>query len=422
MGYRPVSIFALLAGSFASAELPAGTGLEETPGRSTLVARNAITPSVAVDANGALLVAVFDRASRNIHVLSSEDGGKTFGAPVVALDTTGRGEAGMQRGPRIAVDGKGTVFVSACLKNPQKPPYGADVIAAASRDAGKTFSAPVRVNDAPGSTPEMYQALAGSAQGGAWLSWLDLRREPEHGQMVYAARLDLDPDGKPMPAKNVEVYVSPGKSVCECCNVGIIADARGDVAVAFRNSLPDGTRDAFVALSRDRGATFSPAIKVGKTSWKAAGCPMDAPAVAASADGAVLAVAWMDRRAGESDPDVHWSTLPGGFGAEPAAAWSVETTVHNATAGKQAHPSLAADTTGAVIAVWEDGRSGEAVIAGASSRAPGRNFLLSERGAGKASFPALAVGKGLAVVTYEAGAGVWIRVFDPTALGAPPKR
>jgi hypothetical protein len=421
---HPRTLLGLLAAvlaPWASGPATAGEAVKAPGGLTPLaatasatVADLAVTPAAAVDREGGIHVVYFDSKAKNVLLAVSRDGGKTFGAPVTAIDTGGRGQAGAQRGPRVAVDDRKTVYVSTCLgsEKPVKEPWEADVLIAASRDGGKTFSPPIRVNDAPGSTPERYQALAVEPDGGAHLAWLDLRKKPQLGQMIYTAKVTVGDDGRPAAASNIEVYVSPKGSVCECCDVGIAAAGGGKVAIAFRNSLADGSRDAFLAVSTDGGSSFAPAVKVGRTRWKAPGCPMDAPAVAGSADGKTLAVAWMDRRQGDEDPDLWWVAMPGGFGPPGAGNAPAESSLASSRQGRQTHPSLAVDAEGTVLAAWEDNRPGWPAIALTTSKSGKRDFLLSEKGEGKASFPQVAAAGKLAVVVYEAGGKVIARIFD----------
>lgn len=253
--------------------LGAGGELEELASRPVTVAKGARTPWAAFGAEGGLFVVFFDDKRKDVLLAVSRNGGGSFSEPSLAIATGGRGHAGMQRGPRVAVDGRGDIYVSACFKieaGDERSP-GSDVCLAVSRDGGKSFGKPVRVNDVARSAPEMYHALAVTASGEPSLAWLDLRRAPELGQVVYSARLTRDGAGELAPARNVEVYVSPKKSVCECCALSIAVDRSGNAAIAFRNSLPDGSRDTFLALSRDRGASFLPAARVGLGSWKTPG-------------------------------------------------------------------------------------------------------------------------------------------------------
>src|SRR6185295_18817790 len=66
------------------------------------VAEGAKVPQLALDADGNAYV-VFSR-NGNIELAISTDGGKTFGAPVPALNTDGKDLSLPNRGPRIAVD------------------------------------------------------------------------------------------------------------------------------------------------------------------------------------------------------------------------------------------------------------------------------------------------------------------------------
>src|SRR5260221_12587103 len=64
---------------------------------------------------------------------------------------------GMHRGPRVAYTGQGIV-ISAVVGQQGKGKDG-DVMAWRSLEGGKNWSAPDRLNDAPGSTRESLHAL-----------------------------------------------------------------------------------------------------------------------------------------------------------------------------------------------------------------------------------------------------------------------
>src|SRR5262245_53573653 len=153
-----MSVLALLAALAAGGDLsaapprdPASVGLERLAAPLTVVARKALTPAVAAGPEGRVYVVVFDPETKDYLLHVSADGGKTFAAPAVAIASSGRGYAGMQRGPRVALDGRGTVYVSAAFRLDPKDEGSdwADVYLAASADGGKTFGKPARVNDAP---------------------------------------------------------------------------------------------------------------------------------------------------------------------------------------------------------------------------------------------------------------------------------
>jgi hypothetical protein len=118
---------------------------------------------------------------------------------------------------------------------------------------------------------------------------------------------------------------------------------------------------------------------------------MDAPAVAVSADGKRIAVAWMDQRTGNNQRDVWWRVAKDGkFGAEAS--------LHEKADGLQAHPALAVDAKGVVHAAWEDGREGPTRVMYATSEKK-ENVALS--GGGRAGFPSLACGPDFVVAVWE---------------------
>src|SRR2546426_221445 len=83
----------------------------QEPAPPIVVAKGAEQPQLAADKDG-VLYCVFLRKG-NIEVSVSTDDGATWSAPAVAIDAHGKAHAGMQRGPRIGVDEKKRVTVTA---------------------------------------------------------------------------------------------------------------------------------------------------------------------------------------------------------------------------------------------------------------------------------------------------------------------
>ena len=149
----------------------------------------------------------------------------------------------------------------------------------APRTGGRTWTAPVTVNDVPGSAREGLHALAANPSGVVVVAWLDLR---EKGTRIYAA---VSRDHGATWTPDTLVYASPSGAVCECCHPSAAVSTDGRVAIMFRNSLA-GQRDMYLAESKD-GVTFSPARKLGTSSWTLNACPMDGGAVAFNDEGVV---------------------------------------------------------------------------------------------------------------------------------------
>lgn len=223
------------------------------------VVAGAIQPQLTQDADGAFYCTFIRNG--NIELSISSDGGKTWSPPVVAIDAKGKANGGRQRGPRIGVDSKKNVFISAPLcfdpaKLKEKYPP-AELWLATSTDGGKTFGAPIQVNDVVGAAAEALHQLAVAPNGDAHVSWLDNR--DGKGNCLFYARVS---GGK--VSKNVKIT----PPVCPCCAPGIALDGKGNPFVAYREMADDASREVFLTLSRDAGKTWTPPGRVNKKDTK----------------------------------------------------------------------------------------------------------------------------------------------------------
>ena len=244
------------------AVLSASAAADE-PGPRVVVARDAIQPHVAIDAKGKIY-AVFIR-NGSIELSMSDDQGKTFSPPSTAIDGKGKATGGLQRGPRVAVDGMGVVYVTAPLcfdpaEFSKRYPVR-DLYLAVSKDGGKSFSKPARVNDVPKKAPEALHWLAASPRGGAHVAWLDLRLGRPRTQSLAYTTIKA---GSAKAARNKLVVPGP---LCECCAPGIAVDGKGNPVVVWREGGQKSSREIFLALSRNGGRSFGRAARInrGKT-------------------------------------------------------------------------------------------------------------------------------------------------------------
>lgn len=221
------------------------------------IASEAIQPQVAIDGEGNIYVAMLHKG--NISVAVSTDGGKSFGEPVVAIDVRGRMKGGRQRGPRIGVDAKKNIIVTAPVvfdeAEFQKKYPTADLYLVTSNDGGKTWTKPVRVNEVPKKAPESLHWLAVTPSGEAHIAWLDLRGRQGPGQDIYFAKVV---NGK--VSKNNPIATN----VCECCAPGLAVDTAGNPLVAFREGGKKPSREIFAIRSANKGATFSRPVQLNK--------------------------------------------------------------------------------------------------------------------------------------------------------------
>jgi hypothetical protein len=219
-----------------------------------VIARGALQPSLAADKDGGFYCAFIRNG--NIELSISTDNGRTWSAPVVAMDAKGKARGGMQRGPRIGVDAKKAVTITAPLcfdeKELAKKYPTAELWLTRSTDGGRSFSKPIQVNEQNGTAPEALHALGVAPDGSAHVAWLDMRGRKK-GQDLYYVKVV---DGK--PGRNVKV----GATLCECCAPGLAVDEDGKPMLIWRDGAASGDRPIWLSFSKDAGRSFVPPMRV----------------------------------------------------------------------------------------------------------------------------------------------------------------
>jgi hypothetical protein len=275
-----------------------------------------LTPTTATDflqpqfAASERLVAVAYGSPNTVYLSVSHDRGATFSEPRKVAGVPGL-NLGRHRGPRVAITPSGIV-VSAI--------NGADLLTWSSTDEGKTWESGAVVNDVPKAAREGLHAMASRSDGLLYATWLDDREGRKELFGAYSS------DNGATWSKNIRIYALPDGPICNCCHPTAVFAPNGELEVMWRNAL-DGSRDMYLASSKDGGKTFSAAEKQGAGTWKLDACPMDGGGVAATAQGKIV-TAW--RR---------------GAAVYMAPQGGAETLIH---AGKD--PSIAANAEGIYIA------------------------------------------------------------------------
>ncbi len=316
-------------------------------------------PQIAVEKD---TVAVTWGSANAVYASVSTDGGRRF-KPAVKVGEAPMLMLGMHRGPRIAIS-DGALLVSA-IQGTERMKDG-DLVVYRSTDGGATWSKPAKLNDLPNAAREGLHGMA--AQGRRVLvTWLDLR---SGAMQLYGA---VSEDGGQGWSENRLIYQSPDGFICQCCHPTAHIGAKGEIYAMWRNALA-GSRDLWMAVSKDGGKTWSPA-KLGKGTWPLNACPMDGGGLATDERGAVH-TAW--RREGTV------------YYAKPGEA---ETEL-----GKGRNPALAATSKGAYV-IWTDGPE-------LKLKSPGSAEAVTI--APEAAFPVLA-GSGPVFAAWEEKGGIAIR-------------
>ena len=234
--------------------------------------RGAVQPQVAVAPSGRIHV-VFGKDNAVFHTTSLD--GRAFSAPV-KIGALEKLALKMRRGPRVTATD--TLVLATAISHAD-----GNVHAWTSADTGKTWQEGAPLNTVPNSAREGLQSLAGDGRGLVAAVWLDMRGE---GTEPWSR---VSRDGGATWAADVSIYQSPDGHICECCVPNVAISPTGEIAAMWRNWL-GGSRDPWLAISADGGATFGEAKKLGAETWKLNGCPMDGGALAFSQTGKPLAV------------------------------------------------------------------------------------------------------------------------------------
>ncbi|HEY9760346.1 MAG TPA: sialidase family protein [Oculatellaceae cyanobacterium] len=296
------------------------------------------SPSLKFDAKGHLHVA-FGRAgkdasgnqSSDVFITESEDGGKTWSAPVQISEALGRSSH-----PSLFVEKSGALDV-AWSSGDGDP----DVYFSRSTDGGKTWAKPVDVSNTPGSSTE--PALAASSDGTLHMVWCDTSKGARNKDVYYSYSKDLGKTWGKDPLQPAEdISNTPGVS----SEPQVVVDDEDSVHVAWTDSTPGQTRPDIFYSSLSAGSNSS-----GNGKWTK---PVDLsdntrisshPGIATGPNGKVYLV-WSD-----SSKELHladvWCMVGdhGKFGKQQ--------NVSN-TAGVSTQPCISGDDTGRVVISWSD--------------------------------------------------------------------
>ncbi|HEX7317703.1 MAG TPA: sialidase family protein [Pyrinomonadaceae bacterium] len=370
-------------------------------------------PSVAAAADGSVYVAwVAHRPNKEADVFLSRfdregapQGSAVRVNPAAGVATAWRGDP-----PDVAVAPDGAVYV-VWTARAAGAEHATTLYLSASRDGGRSFDAPVKVNDDARACVHGMHSLAVGADGRVYVAWLDERDiEPKkadpskapshmHTESNRAVYFAASADGGRAFTFNRKVAAE----ACPCCKTALAISGDGRVYVGWRQVMPGDFRHVAVAASDDGGDTFAAPSIVSDDRWELRGCPVSGPALAAG-EGGALRVLWYT--AGEAGP-------PGLYSAESADGGRTFAPRLAVTEGSlRGTPLLLRDGRGLPLAVYEG-------VSESGSRALWRVGLGEATGATGGAAP-VAGGESVAAtardgrlhVAYVAKGGVWLAQSD----------
>ena len=225
------------------------------------------------------------------------------------------GEATAWRGdaPTVAVAPDGTVYVGWTARD-EAAPHASTLYLSASRDGGRSFGPPSKVNDDAKPGDHGMHSLAVSGDGRVYVAWLDERdivpKEADPVEGPFAHAHGEQPRGllRLLDGRRAHLLAEPeggGRSLPVLQNVAR-RRARTDASTsAWRQVLPGNFRHIAVASSDRRRATFSPAGIVSDDRWELQGCPVSGAALSAGATARCACSG--TRRVRPGRPGLYWS-------------------------------------------------------------------------------------------------------------------
>jgi hypothetical protein len=210
--------------------------------------------------------------------------------PVRVHPQRGLGNLHAQAPPQVRVGPDGTVYVlwSNRISVPGRRFPASNLYLARSTDGGRTFAPPCLVNDDAAGPPSShtFHDLAIGPDGSVYVSWIDARRldaQRANAPMHHHEAGPAGPDiriARSLDGCTFDSSIIVDSTSCPCCRTALAVDARGTLYVAWRKVFSGNVRDIVVAVSHDKGQTFSQPVRVETDGWVLDGCPHVGPALA----------------------------------------------------------------------------------------------------------------------------------------------
>jgi len=186
--------------------------------------------------------------------------------------------------PKLAIKKDGSIVAIYETSAPTKEnKFAGFVKYVQSFDQGKTWTKPAFLHaDTTAGKGHSFASIARLSDGEIGACWLDVSfGERKGGRSVKFSKTS----GKNGFAGETLI----DSFACQCCRTAISCDARGNIAVMFRDVLQDSIRDMSICMSADNGRTFSSPVAFTNDGWVINGCPHNGPSVIRSGNRAYAA-------------------------------------------------------------------------------------------------------------------------------------
>jgi len=315
--------------------------------------------------------------------------------------------ASLHEPPAIALGPNTEVYVLWPTPHPEAGlnPFATLLNLSRMTNGGKTFLAPIRVNDDNVVTGHSFDHLAVGQDGTVHIAWIDAR-EGKKDPATYTAR-SLD-QGSTV-SKNLKI----DEPTCVCCRTSVATSQDGHVYIAWRKILPGKVRETVVASSSDGGQSFNEPVIVGNDQWVFAGCPHRPATLGVDSLGR-LYVSWYTE--GPDDiPGVYFATSD-----DQGKTFTKRRMLNKSKGTFPDHPQMAVDSQGRVVVIWEEQSPVRREVVVRYSLDRGQTFRLPHKlNIKKAHHPAVAINnQGQAVLAWQEQITFpkWSTVLQPVSF------
>jgi len=275
--------FALLSSLLPAAQ--AADGHSHGQGHGGHAARPELGADAAFAADGTLWAVArqADGGEQYLVLRTSSDAGKTWSAPRRIDNPSEPITARGEARPHIVMGQAGDIYVS--YTSTVAPPHIGDIRFVRSQDGGKTFSRPMTVHANRDRITHSFESMAVDPAGRIYIAWIDGRgaAQAKAKKQAYAGSAVYYAVSDDRGASFRGDY-RVADNACECCRIGIALNGQGTPVVMWRHVFAPNARDhALAELAPDGKAG---ALKrVTQDDWRVDACPHHGPSLAFAKDG-----------------------------------------------------------------------------------------------------------------------------------------
>lgn len=381
--------------------------------------RDAAEPSMAAARDGSAYIAWIEHRAKkeaDVFVAALDGEGRIKGAPARVNPNAGEAKGWRGDPPTIAVAPDKTLYVGWTARAPGAG-HGTTLYLSASRDEGRSFGPPVKVNDDAKPASHGMHSLAVANDGHVYLAWLDERNVAPVAEAMPGMNQTKMEHAEPNSEVFFAVSTDGGRSVsankrlaneaCPCCKTALAVGPDNQVYAAWRQVMPGDFRHIAVASSSDGGQNFASPKIVSDDGWKITGCPVSGPALVVATDGALRAVWYTAGERGSAG--LYWADS-----RDRGQTFSERKLL--AAGQVRGNPSLLADAKNNLFAIWESDEKEPRIL---SVRLSADGIATPAPLADRAELPTVAMHGEQLLVGYIVSAqeqrSIWITRAKPAA-------